>query len=133
MKRAMTLKVLIPLTALPLTALLAAFACFSFAWPANYTEIRNLSGQMVTDVVLELRDHQTEWAVTERVASLRPGGLVRIRHSHSDTSAVLQFGIGGQRFRHDDGYIDLWAGEGWRFDIQPDGTVKSGYHSSERR
>ena len=33
----------------------------------------------------------------------------------------------GQEYEHVEDYIDLWTGEGWVFDIQPDGTVASGY------
>src|SRR4051812_16042182 len=96
---------------------------FFFARFTEHTDIRNLSGETVTDVVLKLRDHQTDWAVTKRVASLKPGEYLRVHHLHNDTRAVVEFAIAGRSFRHEQGYIDLWTGEGWRFHIQKDGTV----------
>jgi hypothetical protein len=98
----------------------------------EHTDIRNLSGQTVTDVVLEIRDHQTAWPLTKRAPSLRPGESLRVRHTHRDTKAIVTFAVAGRSFRHDGAYIDLWTGEGWRFDIQSDGTVMSGYDYSDR-
>jgi hypothetical protein len=86
----------------------------------------------VTDVVLEVRDTQTDWSVTERVPTLKPGESVRVRHTHRDTKAVVTFALAGQSFRHDEAYIDLWTGEGWRFDIKPGGVVTSGSDYSDR-
>jgi hypothetical protein len=128
MKRPAALRILIAVTIL---FGLGIFPVLFIAWP-DHTDVRNLSGQTVTNVVFELRDYQTDWFVTRHIASLRPGGSIRIRHWHNDTKAVLQFGIAGRRFRHEEGYMDLWTGEGWRFDIQPDGTVESGYDYDER-
>jgi hypothetical protein len=88
------------------------------------TEIRNLSGQTVTDVVLELHDYQTDWSVTNRAASLKPGESLRVRHTHRDTTAVVAFAIAGRGFRYEEGYIDLWTGEGCLFNIQNDGSVE---------
>jgi hypothetical protein len=107
--------------------LVAVGSVFVFRRVTEHTEIRNSSGQTVTDVVLELRDTQTDWSVTKRVATLKPGESVRVRHTHRDTKAVVTFAVAGRSFRHDEGYIDLWTGEGWRFDIQPGGVVTSGY------
>lgn len=103
---------------------LVAFAVFFFAWYPNHTEVRNMSGRTITDVVLELRDRRTDWAVGKTAATLSPGEGVKIRHSHNDATAVIQFGMDGQRFRYEEA-IELWTGEGWRSDIQPDGTLKS--------
>jgi hypothetical protein len=131
MKRTSTSKILIVAAALVVFAVLAGFF---FVWPPDHTEVRNLSGQSLTNVVLELRDHQrSDWRASRRVAVLRPGESFRIRHSHNDTSAVVEFALGGQRFRHEEGYIDLWTGEGWRFDIQSNGTVKAEYDYTARR
>jgi hypothetical protein len=99
---------------------------------SNYTDIRNVCGKTVTDVVLQLQDHQTEWTVSKRVARLEPGESLRVYHSHNDTRAIVEFAIAGRRFRHQERYIDLWTGEGWCFDIQPDGTVSSGYVHRDR-
>ena len=95
------------------------------------TEVRNLSGQTITDVVLELRDFKTHWSITKRTASLKPGESLRVRHSHRDSKAVVTLAIAGRSFRHEEGCIDLWTGEGWRFDIQPGGTIAAGYDHSK--
>jgi hypothetical protein len=123
MKRASKIEISVAIVLL----VVAAIGGFLFTRFPNHTDIRNLSGQTVNDVVLKLRDHQTDWAVTKRVASLRPGESLRVRHSHNDTRAVVEFAIAGRSFRHEEGYIDLWTGEGWRFDIHPNGTVTAGY------
>lgn len=107
--------------------LVAASSLFLLRRVTEYAEIRNLSGQTVTDVVLELRDTQTAWSVTKRTATLKPGEILRVRHTHRDTKAVVTFAVAGRKCRHEEGYIDLWTGEGWRFDIQPGGAVTSGY------
>jgi hypothetical protein len=97
------------------------------------TEVRNLSGQTITNVVLELRDFRGDWLITKRVASLQPGGSLRVRHSHRDSKAVVTFAIADRTFRHEEPYIDLWTGEGWRFDVHADGTVARGYDYHDAR
>src|SRR5258708_7750674 len=101
MKR--TSKILVAVAAALLV--LSIVGGFFFTCVIDHTDIRNLSGQTVTDVVLKLRDHQTDWAVTKRVASLKPGESLRVRHSHNDTKAVVEFAIAGRSFRHEEGYI----------------------------
>ena len=130
-KRLSTSKVLIAFMAL---LVLAAFVVFVCIWPPNHTEVRNLRGRAVTEVVLQLRDHNisSSWGVIKRTATLEPGESLRVRHTHNDTTVVVEFVLGGRTFRHDEGYVDLWTGEGYRFDIQPDGTVKSGYDHEEK-
>ena len=113
--------------AMAVVVLVTAGSFFLVHRVTERTEIRNLSGQTVTDVVLELRDTQTDWSITKRTTTLKPGESLRVRHTHRDTKAVVTFAIAGRSFRHDEGYIDLWTGEGWRFDIQPGGAVTSGY------
>lgn len=108
--------------------LLLVLACgLFFLGRSERTELRNLSGQTITNVVLELRDFDGDWSVTKRKTSLKPGASLRVRHSHTDTKAEVTFAIAGRAFRHKEEYIDLWTGEGWRFDIQPDGKVVAGY------
>jgi len=112
------------------TALLLPVACsvFIVRSTTDRTEVRNLSGQTVRDVVLEVHDHyRNNWSLTRRTASLKPGESLRVRHSHRDTKAVVTFAIAGRSFRHEERYIDLWTGECWRFDIQPGGKVAGGY------
>jgi len=115
-----------------LLVLVAVGSLFVFRRVNERTEIRNSSGQTITNVVLELCDIQTAWSVTKSVRALGPGESVRVYHTHRDTKAVVTFALAGRKLRHDEAYIDLWTGEGWRFDIQPDGTVASGYDSSHR-
>ena len=124
MKRVTTSMVLVAAVGLLLVAAPAVFVGARFT---DYTDIRNLSGETITDVMLQLHDHQTDWAITKRIATLKPGESLRVRHWHHDTRAVVEFVIAGQKFRHEEASIDLWSGEGWRFDIQPSGTVSSGY------
>jgi hypothetical protein len=128
MKRASKIEIV----AVAVLLVLATIGGFLLTHFSDHTDIRNLSGQTVTDVVLQLRDHQTDWAITKRVASLKPGESLRVRHSHNDTRAVVEFAIAGRSIRHEEGYIDLWTGEGWCFDIQPDGSVTSGYDYTAR-
>jgi|GEM_PF-2120401 len=114
-------------------ALVTATGLFLHYRVTARTEIRNLSGKTITEAVLKLRDIQTDWSVTKRAATLKPGESLRIRHTHRDTKAVVTFVVAGRSYRHEDGYIDLWTGEGWRFDIQPDGEVVSGHDHGDSR
>lgn len=116
-----------------MVSLLLVLACgLFFLGRPERTEIRNLSGLTITNVVLELRDYRSDWSVIKRKTSLKPGASLRVRHSHTDIKAVVTFAIAGRAFRDEEGYIDLWTGEGWRFDIQPDGKVVAGYDYSSR-
>jgi hypothetical protein len=99
----------------------------------HHIEVRNVAGQRVTDLVVQLRDVQSSWAMTRKVASLEPGEIFRIRHARNDTSAGIEFAIAGQKFRHEQEYIDLWTGEGWRFDLQSNGVVTSEHAYAEKR
>ena len=112
--------------------LVAACSVFVVRLGTERTEIRNLSGQIATDVVMELHGYRADGSVTKRTGSLKPGESLRVRHTHRDSKAVVTFAIAGQSFRHEEGYIDLWTGEGWRFDIQPGGAVTSGYDYPEK-
>jgi hypothetical protein len=114
------------LLAAGVAVIVSAFAVSFLLFP-DHTDVRNLSGQTVTCVVLRLQGHQTDWTVIRKVASLKAGESISIRHSHKNTKAVVEFTISGKKVRYEEGYIDLWTGEGWVFGIQPDGTVTSGY------
>jgi hypothetical protein len=98
-------------------------------WRYNRALIRNSSGVQVRDVVLVLREYDGEWSLQRRAATLNPGESITIRHGKNDLKAHLQYVIRGREHEHTEKYIDLWTGEGWVFDIQPDGTVVSGYDS----
>jgi hypothetical protein len=124
-----TFKVALIAIALLAVVMLGVFGFYRFT---NVTEVHNLSGQTLTGVVLQLHDDKTDWTVTKRVGNLKPGEILRIRHTHNDTKAVVGFDLAGQRFRHVEPYIDLWTGEVWRFDIQADGVVTSGHDLGRR-
>jgi hypothetical protein len=129
MKSPSTSKFLFVMAAL---LILAAGSFFVVRLVTERIEIRNLSGQAVTEVVLEIHDLKTDWSVTKHAASLKPGESLRVRHTHRDTKAVIKFVIAGRSFRQEEGYIDLWTGEGCVFAIKPDGTVTSEYDYSEK-
>ena len=77
--------------------LVAAYSLFPLDRVTERTEVRNLSGQTITNVVLELRDFQGAWSVTRRVASLNQGESLRVRHTHRDIKAVVTFSIAGRK------------------------------------
>lgn len=128
MKRLLTSKILISFAALAALCVLVAFGGF---WHVCDIEVRNLSGQTITDVVLEVRDRQCDWSATKRVDKLPSGVSMKVRHSYKDTTAVVGFAMGGRKFQHDAGYVNMLPGERWRLEIQPDGIVKAGYDSKE--
>ncbi len=93
----------------------------------NRAIVRNSSGVAVSSVVLILRDLDGGWSLQKTIPSLQPGENITVRHGKNDTSAELRYGIRGTSREHREAYIDLWRGEGWVFDVQSNGTVKSGY------
>jgi hypothetical protein len=95
----------------------------------NRAEVHNSSGRTVEHIQLDLHGHDGDWTFTKRVETLKPGHSVRVRHHQTDLTAELRFEIDGKKVDYKEGYIDLWSGEGWRFDIQADGSVKAGYDS----
>ena len=94
--------------------------------------VRNSSGGPVADVRLVVETFDGKWSLSKNIRSLKPGQSITVRHRKNDTKAVLRYVIEGSLRKHEEIYIDFWMGEGWMFDIQPDGTVKSGYDRSAR-
>jgi len=109
-----------------LTAFFIAVVVHSLIYP-NRVLIRNSSGARVQDVKLVLRAKDGDWTMSRRMSNLSPGETVAFRHGEHDTSAALEFRIGDRTYEYEEGYIDLWTGEGWVFDIQSDGTVRGSY------
>jgi hypothetical protein len=58
---------------------------------------------------------------------LAAGSSATFKHGLNDSRAHLTFQVKGSQHSFDAHFIDLWRGEGWVFEIQPDGTVKQGY------
>lgn len=89
--------------------------------------VRNQSGAVLSDVQLRV-EHPVDARIVldEQIERIPDGESVQFRAWAPDSRAVLTFTIGGERRRHENGYIDLWAGEGWVFDVAADGSVVAG-------
>jgi len=98
----------------------------------NRAIVRNSSGVPVSSIVLVLRNLDGTWSVDKTAARLPPGETITVRHGKNDTNAELRHVIRGALHAHREACIGLWRGEGWVFDIQPDGTMKSGYDSPRK-
>jgi len=61
------------------------------------------------------------------VSRLEPDDDVVIRHGINDFGVDLVFRMSEKEYQHSEPYVDLWKGEGWVIDVQPDGSAKSGY------
>jgi hypothetical protein len=118
------------LKTLLITALLGALGLgvTAFSRLTERTRIHNLSGQPITDVVLELHGaYQDTWTLTKKTPALRSGNRLTLHHSQRDSKAILQFTLGQRSIRFEEPYTDLWTGEGWCLDILPDGQVTGHY------
>jgi hypothetical protein len=93
----------------------------------NRAVVLNSTGSEVTDVDLLLSEFGGKATVSKKAASLASGKRLAVRHGMNDLRVVLRFTTGGTPHEHTEEYVDLWTGQGWVLDIQPDGTVKSGY------
>jgi hypothetical protein len=105
---------------------LTALLLLVLAWP-NRAVIQNASGAELSDVRLTLYDLRGKALVERRVLRLAPGASVVVRHRHNDLRAELQYTLAGKERTYDEPQIDLWAGEGWSFTVQRDGSVESRY------
>jgi hypothetical protein len=109
-------------------AVFALVASWLAAWltvPANRFIIRNASGVDLDNVKLTIGygSDNKSWTMPRLMA----GSSETMIHEFNDLSAGLTFEIDGAERRFDNGHIDLWTGEGWVFEIQPDGSVKEEY------
>ena len=96
----------------------------------NRTIVRNSSGATLDDVHLTIRSLDGARTIEKHVRSLGPSRAITVRHGMNDSSIDLVFGKGGKEHTSSVPYVDLWRGESWILDVQPDGTVRSGYEST---
>lgn len=107
-----------------------AAACGAAAWWARFSNrfvLRNASGASLGEVRVVARHLDGRVAIDRTVASLAVGSSATIRHALNDSRVTLDFLMLGTVRHLDLGYIDLWKGEGWVMEIQPDGSVQQGY------
>jgi hypothetical protein len=126
----MSRKVFLPTAVLMALAVIAVIFLPRFLWP-NCATIRNASGQEVRDIRLVLHDLRGNAALTKEVTQLGPGESALLRHNRNDLRAEMQFVLAGDERRFEVSYIDLWRGEGYVFEILPDGSVRTGYDHSQ--
>jgi hypothetical protein len=93
---------------------------------SNRIVIRNYSDVEVRNIRIILA-YTGSAPLTRSVASLPSGQAHVVHHHFHDSRASLEFEWGTQSKSLEVPYIDLWTGEGWVFEIQPDGSVKQGY------
>jgi hypothetical protein len=93
----------------------------------NRLMIRNSSGASVVNVRLVLSRTNGDVYFIREIPLLEPGELISYRHGLNDSSAEIRFDIAGSSHSYREKVIDLWTGEGWVFDVQPDGHVRSWY------
>jgi hypothetical protein len=111
-----------------MTVVVTGLALFVFLAVSSYYAsrhrfiVRNQSGAVLTDVRLFV-GYGAKAVLDERIERIPAGETVELRAWAPDSRAVLTFTIGGEERRHEDSYIDLWAGEGWVFDVAADGSV----------
>jgi hypothetical protein len=87
--------------------------------------VRNSTGAEMTDINLILQRHGGTDSLSKSAVSLPDGESLVVEHSMLDLSVQLSYRIAGASYEHCEAYVDLWAGEGWLLDVQPDGTVRS--------
>lgn len=104
-----------------------AVLCVYELYLVNRLIVRNSSGVDVKDVTLSVEDLGGKWHASKSATLLKPGASLIIRHSKNDTTAKLAYTINGTSRVYEQKYIDLWTGEGWLFDIQPDGSIRGTY------
>ena len=119
-----SLRTMLLVTALAVIVL--GYLAYRAAHP-NRIVVRNSSGVVIQEVHVELHDVNGDSRTVAHYATLEPDAAVVLRHSMNDLEGKLRFVLAGAAHEHNEAYIDLWTGEGWLFDIQTDGVVKSGY------
>lgn len=77
----------------------------------------------IVEAVLEYPGGGT---TTERFGDLGPGEERAFSPAANDFRVRLLFVLGGREYVHHD-TVDLWRGETYLFDIQPNGSVVTGY------
>lgn len=97
----------------------------------NRVWVLNSTGVAVTDLVLDLSVDADDWRMTMKAESLEPGDSLLMRHGRNDFASVLRFRLAGEQYEHRHAAIDLWTGDGWRFEIMSGGAVRSGYDAAK--
>jgi hypothetical protein len=120
-------------TLLVLVAVVAFFA-WAGSWLAypNRLILRNASGSDLTEVRLWISDTKGNVVHQFSATRLGAGSSETIWHGLNDSSVRLVFQINGAERQFDNPYIDLWTGEGWALEIQPDGSMKEEYDHAPR-
>ena len=115
--------------ALYLLYCLAVAIGFSLARGPTQVAVRNRTGEILEKVQIVL-DNWDNAPTVESIGRLEPGEERITRPEKLDFSARLSFVLGGRELRHQKS-VDLWNGETYAFEVQPDGTVRSGYDYGE--
>jgi hypothetical protein len=92
----------------------------------NRLVIRNLGRTQAAGLHVEL-SYPGKPTTSFSRAVLLPGESWMVRHGYHDSRVALRFSSGGATRSFVAPYVDLWTGEGWVLEIQPDGSVKQGY------
>jgi hypothetical protein len=109
----------------------ALFICY-FVFPgAHRITVQNASGVPVKNVVLTISRRDGTVFLQRKTAELMPNETLVARHFKNDTQAAVSFEIDGRRFEPEGEVIDLWTGEGWKFEIQRYGGVASGHEQRD--
>ena len=87
--------------------------------------IRNASGNTMSLAELVMK-HPDGAVTSERFGDLPPGEQRAFDTLGLDFTARLTFVMGGREYVHED-TVDLWRGETFVFEIQPDGSVQAGH------
>lgn len=93
----------------------------------NRVEVRNSTPHQLSDIRLEMDDLEGRRFLDRELPRMAPGESVVFRHRECDWQGEVRFLLGGEEQRHVQERVDLWAGEGWVFEVLPDGTVRTGY------
>ena len=114
----------------PIVLVAIALSIFWFGAPSR-TILRNSSGETITSIRLVVQEHSGSKTFSRNVQSLAPGESVVLRHNLNDSKVRLAFTLGNTSKEHVEDYVDLWRGECWLIDVQPEGKIQSGYESSK--
>jgi hypothetical protein len=101
------------------------FPVVFFALAKTQIVIRNGTDTTLADVEIVLDDINSKSSTTRILGQLAPGEKRAIRVG-TDTFVRISFVLDGTKHVHKE-YVDLWVGETYAFEIQPDGSVSSGY------
>jgi len=96
-----------------------------FALAKTQIVIRNGTDTTLADVEIVLDDSNGKGTTTRIIEQLKPGEERALR-AGTDTSVRISFVLAGTRHVHKES-VDLFRGETYAFEIQPDGSVSSGH------